>query len=196
MKFRKIAAFAAAMAVCAAGFSACGNDNSDTQETTAATTASDVPAVTDDTETVSESDSGEASETDSGETETSPLLEAVQNSIEGLEWPFMEAVTDKDFIADFFLLDTENANYKNIVVMQCPMSANLTEMIVIEADDVSSAKADLEARRTKAQEQDAFYPDDVERAGAAIVGTEGSYAYFIMGNEPEKAEEALLANLA
>lgn len=193
MKFRKIAALAAVLSICTAGFSACGNDNSDTEETTAATTASDVPAVTDDTETVSDAESGET--TDSGETAASPLLDAVQTSIEGLAWPVMEPVTDKDFIADFFLLDTENANYKDIAVMQCPMSANLTEMIVIEADDVSSAKADLEARKKKAQEQDAFYPDDVERAGAAIVGTEGSYAYFIMGNEPEKAEEALLENL-
>ena len=193
MKFRKIAALAAALSICTAGFSACGNDSSDTQETTAATTASDVPAVTDDTETVSDTESGKA--TDSEETTVSPLLDAVQTSIEGLAWPVMEPVTDKDFIADFFLLDTENANYKAIAVMQCPMSANLTEMIVIEADDVSSAKADLEARKKKAQEQDAFYPDDVERAGAAIVGTEGSYAYFIMGNEPEKAEEALLENL-
>ena len=71
----------------------------------------------------------------------------------------------------------------------------MTRIIIIEADDVSSAKADLEARQTKAREKDAFYPDDVERAGASIVGTEGSYAYFIMGNNADKVESALIEDL-
>ena len=72
------------------------------------------------------------------------------------------------------------------------MSANMTEIILIQAEDVSAAKADLEARQKKAQEQDAFYPDDVERAGASIVGTEGDYAYFLMGDNASTAETEIV----
>ncbi|MDE5858919.1 MAG: DUF4358 domain-containing protein, partial [Oscillospiraceae bacterium] len=89
------------------------------------------------------------------------------------------------------LLDYTNSNYKNMLVLQCPMSANMTEIIIIEADDVSAAKADLEARQKKAQEQDAFYPADVERAGASVVGIEGNYAYFLMGDNTPDAERAI-----
>lgn len=201
MKLKKTAAFAAAITLCAALLAACGNNEGANDETTAgtaaettsaATTASDVPAVTDD----STADAEDTSAAE-GEEAASPLQTAAETAIDGNDWPAMTAVSnsEKDYIADFFLLDTENANYKDLLVMQCPMSANMSELIIIEADDVSSAKADLEARQKKAKEQDAFYPDDVERAGASIVGTEGSYAYFILGNNSDKVETALVEAL-
>ena len=201
MKLKKTAAFVAAITLCAALLAACGNNEGANDETTAgtaaettsaATTASDVPAVTDDS-------TADAEDTSAAEDEeaASPLQTAAETAIDGNDWPAMTAVSnsEKDYIADFFLLDTENANYKDLLVMQCPMSANMSELIIIDADDVSSAKADLEARQKKAKEQDAFYPDDVERAGASIVGTEGSYAYFILGNNSDKVETALVEAL-
>ncbi len=204
MKYVKIAAFLAAMTICSAMLAACGeNTSGDTEsETTssAATTASDVPAVSDNESTASAeestSESGDDS-SDTGEEAVSALQTAAEAAIDGQDWPAMAVVSsdEKDFIADFFLLDADNANYKELFIFQCPMSANLSEIIIIEADDVSSAKADLEARQKKAREQDAFYPDDVERAGASIVGTEGSYAYFIMGNNASDVEKALETSL-
>ncbi len=202
---KKIAAMAAIMAVCI-GFSACsGNGDGGSAESSSASTASDAPTITGTvSETVSEDSSADNTETEvtdvtgeAGETSDDPLLAAAESAIDGMEWPAMAVVSndEKEFISDFFLLDTENGNYKDLFIMQCPMSANLSEIIIIEADDVTSAKADLEARQKKAQEQDAFYPDDVERAGASIVGTYGTYAYFIMGNNSGDVEKALTAGL-
>ena len=107
------------------------------------------------------------------------------------EWPALWEVEDPDTLSDYFLLDSANSNYKNMLVLQCPMSANMTEIIIIEADDVSAAVSDLEARQKKAQEQDAFYPADVERAGASVVGSVGSYAYFLVGDNTPDAEKAI-----
>lgn len=208
MKYVKIAALLAALTICPAMLTGCGENTSGGAESettsSAATTASDVPAVSDDENTASaeenSSESGDdASDTveNTGEEAVSALQAAAEAAIDGQDWPSMAAVSndEKDFISDFFLLDADNANYKELFIFQCPMSANLSEIIIIEADDISSAKADLEARQKKAREQDAFYPDDVERAGASIVGTEGSYAYFIMGNNASDVEKALEESL-
>lgn len=204
MKYVKIAALLAAMTICSAMFTACGEntsgDNESETASSAATTASDVPAVSDDENTASAEESSSGNEddvSDTGEEAVSALQTAAETAIDGQEWPSMAVVSndEKDFIADFFLLDADNANYKELFIFQCPMSANMSELIIIEAEDVSSAKADLEARQKKAREQDAFYPDDVERAGASIVGTEGSYAYFIMGNNASDVEKALETSL-
>ena len=108
------------------------------------------------------------------------------------EWPSLWEVTDPQILSDFFLLDETNENYRNMIVFQCPMSATMTEVIIIEAEDVESAKSDLEARRQKAIDQDAFYPNDVDLANASIVGTEGNYAYFILAGNAAEAETALV----
>ena len=198
MKFRKLAAFTAALTICAAVFTACG---SDTGESNASDTQSQ--SVTDNTLSEAESNSQEAESEESlreeeesrreeEQTGSGVLSEAADAALANAEWPAMAEMDDPDFIADFFLLDAGNANYKDLLVLKCPMSANLAELIIIEADDVSSAQADLENRQKKAQEQDAFYPDDVEKAGTSIVGTEGSYAYFIMGSNPDSVETALV----
>lgn len=201
MAYKKIAAFAAALAISSAMLSACGNSSQENTENSVTssdvTTASAAPEITDEETSAdtlsSEENDGNASVSEESSAEGSVLQTAAESAIEGQEWPAMSAVdnNEKEFISDFFLLDTEDPNYKDLFIFQCPMSANMSEIIIIEADDVSSAKADLEARQKKAREQDAFYPDDVERAGASIVGTEGPYAYFIMGNNAEDVEAAL-----
>lgn len=208
MKIRKIAAIAAVVAVCAALFTACSKDNadeqttsSDTDNTTTAETTAAAESVSDtESSTETEAETDTETEQEESDTEVSEDDEAISNNIlmpiaEAAlavgEWPSLWEVEDSDILSDYFLLDSANSNYKNMLVLQCPMSANMTEIIIIEADDVSAAVSDLEARQKKAQEQDAFYPADVERAGASVVGSVGSYAYFLVGDNTPDAEKAI-----
>ena len=192
MKIRKIAA--ALAAVLCIGLAGCSDnaadevttsaDNTTTSETTEAPPETEATeADTDDTEDNGPAENGEA---------TNPLRPIADAGLAVGEWPAMDEVGDAFILEDFFLLDASNENYKNMIVLKCPMSANISELIIIEANDVDAARADLEARQKKAQEQDAWYPDDVERAGASIVGTEGDYAYFIMCSSPDEVETALV----
>ncbi|MGN0551949.1 MAG: DUF4358 domain-containing protein [Oscillospiraceae bacterium] len=112
------------------------------------------------------------------------------------EWPMLAEVTDEDIISDYFLLDKNNANYEQFIAMQCPMSAQMCEIIIIKTTDTDAAKADLEARQKKAQDTDAFYPNDIERAANSIVGAKGDYAYFLFCENPTAAEELLTAAIA
>lgn len=195
---KKIIAAVSALSLSAALLTACGGDGGSGESTSA---SSEAPAVS------TEADTGEASETE-GETETSAEAEtdvsdtedsASANPLQPLvdavlavgEWPTLMEITDAQILSDFFLLDAENENYRNLIVYQCPMSAVMTEVIIIEAEDAESAKSDLEARRQKAIDQDAFYPNDVDLANASIVGTEGNYAYFILAGSAAEAETAL-----
>lgn len=200
MKIWKTAAIAV---VCAALLTACGKGNADEKttsaETSGTTSAENTTANTEssigsetaaDTEAEQENNDAE----DGGDEESisnNTLMPIAEAALAVGEWPMLWEVSDSDILKDFFLLDDMNPNYKNLLVLQCPMSSNMTEIIIIEADDVSEAKSDLEARRKKAQDQDAFYPADVERAGASVVGSEGSYAYFLMGDNTPDAEKAI-----
>lgn len=201
MKFRKAITAAAVLTACALILTACGKDS--TKETTSAAdteseTAAEPPAETEktDTEAVPEDipneDNAEEQPVEIPDEAPNPLQPIADAALAVGEWPALWEVTDPQLISDFFLLDASNENYKNLLILQCPMSANMTEVIIIEAEDVSAAKSDLEDRRIKAQEQDAFYPDDVERAGASIVGTEGDYAYFLMGDNSASAETEIV----
>ena len=209
MKIKKniVMIMAAVMAV--SSLAACGS-NGQTEETTASETVSETASETaapetesseestsETSESVSEAETEESTEGETGEDESavSPLMEYADAAMSAGEWPEMEAVSDKYILSDYFLLDADNENYRDLLVMQCPMSANMSEFIIIEADDTQAAADDLKARREKAQNGDAFYPDDVDKANDAIVGTAGDYAYFIMCFEPEKAEEALLLKI-
>ena len=209
MKIKKniVMIMAAVMAV--SSLAACGS-NGQTEETTASETVSETASETaapetesseestsETSESVSEAETEESTEGETGEDESavSPLMEYADAAMSAGEWPEMEAVSDKYILSDYFLLDADNENYRDLLVMQCPMSANMSEFIIIEADDTQAAADDLKARREKAQNVDAFYPDDVDKANDAIVGTAGDYAYFIMCFEPEKAEEALLLKI-
>lgn len=211
MKISKIIAFIAALSLTGALLTACGNDNADTAETTtsAVTTTLKESTSVDLTETessVSETednsndyvaDNEEPSASDMlqfSETEN-PLRPVIEAAVSQGEWPYLSEVTDEQIISDYFTLDKNNENYEQSIFMQCPMSANLTEIIVIKAADPEAAKADLEARQKKAQDTDAFYPADIERANSSIVGTEGSYAYFLMCDNTSDIEDVLVEAL-
>lgn len=210
---KKIAMLAALLAV-GMTFAACGGSkNAETSETTAAETTI---AETSDTESIEteedilpeESESLEVSAEepeeeviDDGEdaepavpeetVSDNPLYPAVEKALSESEWPSLMEVTDEVILNEFFLLDPANENYKEMIVMQCPISAVMSEIIIINADDVSAAEADLEARKTKAIEQDAWYPKDQELAAASIVGTNGNYAYYIIGENASAAEQSI-----
>ena len=213
MKFRKVITAAAVLTACALILTACGKES--TEETTSApeTEATSAPETeaTSETfvedldenvsdETINEDNAEDIPNNDNAEDEPVDIPDETPNALQPIadaaltvgEWPALWEVTDPQLISDFFLLDASNDNYQNMLILQCPMSANMTEIIIVQAEDVSAAKADLEARQKKAQEQDAFYPDDVERAGASIVGTEGDYAYFIMGDNASAAESEIV----
>ncbi|MGN0690792.1 MAG: DUF4358 domain-containing protein [Oscillospiraceae bacterium] len=196
---RTIAAAAAVLLVMSM-FTGCGKKNQNNAAQSETTSSVSETAQTTAQTTQSMTESSVSSET-SGETSAEPV-ETV-NPLNGLaeaalavgEWPAMAEVTDENILADYFLLDKNNQNYKNLIVMQCPMSANMSELIIIEAEDTSAAADDLKERRKKAQETDAFYPADEEKAKNAIVGTSGNYAYYILSAEPEKSEEAILMSI-
>ena len=218
---KKIIAMISAIAMCAAMFTACSSD-ADTAETTVDTT---IAEVTDDTaaegdiiiseeeategttvetmeevpaeteESAEEPAEDELPSEEDGEVGANPLQSVVDAALAVGEWPAMMEITDEMMLTEYFKLDPANANYRNLMVMQCPMSATMSEIIIIEADDVDAAKADLDARREKAITQDAWYPNDVELAEASIVGTEGSYAYFILAGSAAEAETAVVEAL-
>lgn len=210
MKFRKIITAAAVLTACALILTACGKDS--TEETTSApdseteTTTESSAETTEETTTesapngVSEDVPEDIPNEDNAEEQPEEIPAEGQNPLQPIadaalavgEWPSLWEVTDPQLISDFFLLDASNENYQNLLILQCPMSANMTEIILIQANDVSAAKADLEARQKKAQDQDAFYPDDVERAAASVVGTEGDYAYFLVGDNTPEAETEIV----
>ena len=163
-----------------------------TEETTVET-MEEVPAETE--ESADEPAEDELPSEDEGEVGANPLQGVVDAALAVGEWPAMMEITDEMMLTEYFMLDPANANYRNLMVMQCPMSATMSEIIIIEADDVDAAKADLDARRNKAITQDAWYPNDVELAEASIVGTEGSYAYFILAGSAAEAETAIVEAL-
>lgn len=153
--------------------------------------------VSDDTAEESElvddsTESEESSESEAGEAVSSnPLYPAVEKALSESEWPVMAEVTDEVILKEFFLIDPADANFKELIVMQCPISAAMSEIIIINAEDVSAAEETLEARKTKAIEQDAWYPNDQELAAASIVGTNGNYAYYIIGENASSAEQSI-----
>ncbi len=206
---KKRLAILTAILACASVMTACGADKSETSETTISETTVQSEAIAEDTsaetvseaesetesEAVSETESAENSEEITEDTEqtesANPLQPIIDKVLSESEWPVLAEVTDPVMLTEFFTLDPENANYKEMIVMQCPISATMSEIIIINAEDVDSAKADLEARRTKAIEVDAWYPNDQILAEESIVGTNGSYAYFIIGTNAAAAEKSI-----
>lgn len=123
------------------------------------------------------------------------LKSAVDAVTEATEWPVLDEVTDEMMITEYLGLDPKKDSYVQTLFMQCPMSANLSEILIIKSTDVDSAVEDLKARRTRAIEIHAFYPADVENAEASIVGKTGDYAYYLLGSSAAEAESVLVKAL-
>lgn len=212
---RKIAMLTALLALTMT-FAACGNNGSDTAaDTSAPETSAEEASDTEEDILPEESESiegtdeavpddgliddsfGVDADTDSDAevpaddeaVSDNPLYPAVEKALSESEWPTMSEITDEVILKEFFLLDP--AKYDEFIVMQCPVSAIMSEIIIIKSDDVASAEADLEARKQKAIDTDAWYPEDQELAASSIVGTNGDYAYFIIGSSASEAEKSI-----
>lgn len=176
----KASIIAVSIILAATIFTACtsGGDSS-TAETTETTT----PATTITT-------TGEAATKTAAE-----LVEAIENSV---EWTMLVDIDDATILKDNFLLDKDNPNYEEISVKQAGMSAAFAEIIVIKAKSgkVDDAVKDLEARKKKLIDTDAFYPEHKTLAENALVAKEGDYAYLIVHEKSTDAEKALKDALA
>lgn len=204
---KKIAMSIAVMGL-AAGLSACGLEPISesvptTTGTTSVTSAAESTSDTENTEaeqpeTELTSESAEGT-TVSGDTSEIPevsdshkiLVTAAEDVIASREHTAMMEVTDATILKEFFLIDIEDPAVKDVVVYQCPMSAVMSEIIIIETDDTDAAKTLLEDRKKKAIEQDAFYPDDVDNANAAVIESCGNFVYFIMNDDANADSEVL-----
>lgn len=210
MRKTRIIALIAALSVAGLMLTACGSSAGTEETTTAETTV----AVSEDT-SAAETEASVESElvedenvedvTDEGASDeevveegdiadepvsSNPLQSLADAAMSVGEWPMLMEVTDDMILTDYYQFDL--SKYEAALVMQNPMSANMTEIIIFKSADVDAAKADLEVRRTNAIVMHAFYPDDVVRAEASIVGAEGDYAYFIMGDYAADGEKALV----
>ncbi|MDE7293242.1 MAG: DUF4358 domain-containing protein [Oscillospiraceae bacterium] len=196
-------------------FTACGNEADNVPEETSSliTAGEEAPEETVDTEgdligdeeeiDIDElfpngvpDNSGETDDTDdSGEEAANPLMPIIDAVLAESEWPVMAEVTDEMILKDYFLIDPASECFEQLIVMQCPMSAQMSEIIIIKAGDgdldEKTAWETLNDRRTKAIETDAWYPADKELADASIVNRCGNYVYFIIGVNAEAAEESI-----
>ena len=122
---------------------------------------------------------------------TDELVEAVKSTG---EWPNMVKVEDNEMAKEFFKLDLKDKDYVEISIFQCPMSAALAEIIIINPADskLEEAKIDLKARKEKLIKTDAFYPDHKNIAEKSIIGDVGGYAYMIVGSAANEGEKALI----
>lgn len=167
---------------------ACGNSNTDDSNTN-----------TDSVQTTIQEDSSQNAEVQdtSSSTENQAIdLNAIVNEVTSkVEWAKLDTIEDASIINDFFTLDAENSNYNQLLVMQCPMSAVIAEIILIDANDVDSAIQDLNARRDKLINTDAFYPEHKEIAEQSIIGNRGNIVYFIASQNAQESEKILLEYL-
>lgn len=180
------------------GLVACGQSNSsnDVQDTSTTTTDSTTQTTIEET---SESETSQ-DETSSSDDTTSngdvvDLHAMVDEVTSKVEWASLSEVEDKDIIQEYFTLQADNSNYKQILVMQCPMSAVIAEIILIQAEDTQSAMQDLQARKDKLINTDAFYPEHKEIAEQSIVGSYGDIVYFIADSDAQESEKVLLEYL-
>ncbi|MDR0991981.1 MAG: DUF4358 domain-containing protein [Ruminococcus sp.] len=155
-----------------------------TAQTVQTTTAPETAAINTETTTWFTSEETTAAAADQRDVDI--IAAAVQESV---QFPVMVEVDDTERIKDFFLVDPND--YDETLVLQCVLSSNMTEMIIIKTPDTSAAEIALENRKEKAEKEDAFYPADLEKAKNAVIGSYKEYAYYIMSENSAEAEAAL-----
>lgn len=181
---KKILALTLSLILTAGLFTACGNDDMSSSDSSSET------AITEETTT----ESAEDETTEDGEAENTIPEEyaEVADKIESeTEWPMLDTIADKTMLSDFYTLDADK--YESLLVRKSMISANISEYIIINAGEgkVDDAVKDLEARKDKMVEQDAFYPMDKEVAEAAVIGKVGNYAYLIAHEDASDVENII-----
>lgn len=175
---------------------ACGqsNSNNDIQDTSN-TDSTAQTTVEETSESETSQDETSSSDDTTSNSDVVDLHAMVDEITSKVEWASLSEVDDKDIIQEYFTLQADNPNYKQILVMQCPMSAVIAEIILIQAEDTQSAMQDLQARKDKLINIDAFYPEHKEIAEQSIVGSYGDIVYFIADYDAQESEKVLLEYL-
>ncbi len=175
---------------------ACGqsNSNNDIQDTsnTDSTAQTTVEETSESEISQDETSSSDDTTSNSDVVDLHAMVDEVTSKV---EWASLSEIDDKDIIQEYFTLQADNPNYKQILVMQCPMSAVIAEIILIQAEDTQSAMQDLQARKDKLINTDAFYPEHKEIAEQSIVGSYGDIVYFIADYDAQESEKVLLEYL-
>ena len=175
---------------------ACGqsNSNNDIQDTsnTDSTAQTTIEETSESEISQDETSSSDDSTSNSDVVDLHAMVDEITSKV---EWASLSEVDDKDIIQEYFTLQADNPNYKQILVMQCPMSAVIAEIILIQAEDTQSAMQDLQARKDKLINTDAFYPEHKEIAEQSIVGSYGDIVYFIADYDAQESEKVLLEYL-
>lgn len=175
---------------------ACGqsNSNNDIQDTSN-TDSTAQTTVEETSESETSQDETSSSDDTTSNSDVVDLHAMVDEVTSKVEWASLSEVDDKDIIQEYFTLQADNPNYKQILVMQCPMSAVIAEIILIQAEDTQSAMQDLQVRKDKLINTDAFYPEHKEIAEQSIVGSYGDIVYFIADYDAQESEKVLLEYL-
>lgn len=179
------------------GLVACGQSNSsnDVQDTSTTTDSTTQTTIEETSESETSQDETSSSDDTTSNSDVVDLHAMVDEVTSKVEWASLSEVEDKDIIQEYFTLQADNSNYKQILVMQCPMSAVIAEIILIQAEDTQSAMQDLQARKDKLINTDAFYPEHKEIAEQSIVGSYGDIVYFIADSDAQESEKVLLEYL-
>lgn len=178
------------------GLVACGQSNSSNDVQDTSTTDSTTQTTIEETsESETSQDETSSSDDTTSNSDVVDLHAMVDEVTSKVEWASLSEVEDKDIIQEYFTLQADNSNYKQILVMQCPMSAVIAEIILIQAEDTQSAMQDLQARKDKLINTDAFYPEHKEIAEQSIVGSYGDIVYFIADSDAQESEKVLLEYL-
>lgn len=173
---------------------ACGNSNTNDSNTNTDSVQTNIQEDSSSNQTTE--DSLQNADTSSSTENQAIDLNAIVNEVTSkVEWAKLDTIEDSSIINEFFTLDAENPNYNQLLVMQCPMSAVIAEIILIDANDVDSATQDLNARRDKLINTDAFYPEHKEIAEQSIIGNSGNIVYFIASQNAQESEKILLEYL-
>lgn len=176
---------------------ACGNSNTDDSNTNTDSVQTTIQEDTSSNQTTEVSSQNAEIQDTSISTENQAIdLNAIVNEVTSkIEWAMLDTIDDASIINEFFTLDAENSNYNQLLVMQCPMSAVIAEIILIDANDVDSAIQDLNVRRDKLINTDAYYPEHKEIAEQSIIGNRGNIVYFIASQNAQESEKILLEYL-
>lgn len=198
---RKFISVAAVLAIMLS-LSACSSVDDSSSDINSSNSANSDASTNTDTDTNTDSDSSTDANTntdaDTNANSDSSTDELAQIVITSTEWAKMAKVEDADFALEMFKLDLDNPDYDQISIYQCPMSASLSEVIIIKpADGKSDAALNaLQERKTKLVDVDTYYPDQKGIAENAIIGQKSGYVYFIADENAEIGEQKLLESLS
>lgn len=125
-----------------------------------------------------------------------PVDDIASAVMDNIEFPQQfQKITDSERISNEFEISMDNV--EEVAIWQSPISVHLYEMIIIKSksNKVQENKKCLDNRLDKLQNQLAFYPEQVNIAGKALIGQKGDYLYLISHEDAIKGENALISEL-